>query len=391
MTVALQARSPARRLDGVTMEGAFTVADGVRASRARGLDVLDLSIGEPGFPTPPHIVTAAVEALHCGETRYTPPAGLALLREAVAQAHAAATGAACTAANVVVTPGAKPALLYALLALLDAGDEVLVPDPGFPAYRSIAGIAGAVPVGYDCRHTVDAWRDRITARTRVIVLNSPHNPTGSSLDRGSFDTIARIAIEHDLWIVSDEVYARLWYGEGDRAPSCASADAVADRLIVVDGFSKSHSMTGWRLGHAIAPVRVANAITRLAVNAHSCVAPFVQRAGIAALAGPDPVPGFVRALRARRDLLVAGLNRIPGIRCAVPDGAFFVLAHFEGIDDIAFTGDLLDRHGVAAVPGSAFSPTLRHHVRFSFAPPEAVIVAALDSIAACTDSFRRFA
>ncbi len=385
-----------RPLPGVTIEGAFTVAAAVRAQRDVGHEVLDLSIGEPGFPTPPHIVDAAVRALDAGDTRYAAPAGLIDLRAAVADS-CTGSGPRTSAEQVVITPGAKPALLYALLALVEAGDEVLLPDPGFPPYAAMTHIAGATPITYPVStgFDADAVAARVTPRTRVIIVNSPHNPTGAALSSGDLEAVARLAADHNLWIISDEIYARLWYGPGQRAPGIGAVAPIGARAVVVDGFSKSYSMTGWRLGYCVAPVALATVITRIAVNAHSCVAPFVQRAGIAALRGPDPVPAFVAELRARRDLLVGGLNDIHGIRCTAPAGAFYALADIGGVlEGAGVSGDeltdiLLNNYSVAAVPGSVFGNSVQQTIRFSFAAPTEVIRSALGRIATACDAVSR--
>jgi aspartate/methionine/tyrosine aminotransferase len=349
----------------------------VRRLEAAGRRVVGLHVGEPRFATAPHVVAAAQAALQAGETHYAPAAGLPALREAVA-AQARGRGIAhADAAHVVVTSGAKPMLMYAVLAVVRPGDVVLVPDPGFPTYAALVRLAGGVPRTYraDPRRglavDVEHLASRLDARVRAVVVNAPHNPTGATLDRDTLAAIGRLAEEHDLTVISDEIYHRTGY-DGAPTPSAASEPALAARTIVVDGVSKAYAMTGWRLGWGILPPALAARATALVAHSTSCVPPFVQRAGVAALGGPqESVDAMVAELRARRDLLVGGLRAIPGVRCRSPRGAFYAwadvraaLAEEAAADAVA--ARLLDEAGVACFAGTAFGRRGAGHLRFSF-------------------------
>jgi aspartate/methionine/tyrosine aminotransferase len=393
MTTGFAAAPPgvrtARRTHGLAFEGAFEVAGRVQRLTAAGRDIANLAIGEPDFPTPGHVVAAGIKALRAGETRYAPPAGIPALRSAIATALTR-RGVRATPERVIVTPGAKTALWYAILATVERGDEVLIPDPGFPAFASAVRFAGgaAVPYGLDAAQgfqpDVAQIAERITPRTRVMILNSPNNPTGGTIDRGGLERIAALALEHNLVVISDEIYSRLAHtGEGE-APSIAAVGGMADRTIVVDGFSKAWSMTGWRLGYAFVPASLARTIETIAVNAHSCVPGFIQYAGVAALTGPeDALRAVRRELRRRRDALVEGLRAIPGVRCARPGGGFFAfpdvsdLLALSGETSEQFATRLLDRFGVAAVPGTAFGAQGEGFIRLSYASPAPDIASAL--------------
>ena len=368
----------AARLATISGEGALDVLSRAAVLEAQGRSVAMLAIGEPQFDVAPHIVEAAVQALRDGDARYGPPAGIAPLRGAIA-ATLGSRHIAAAAEDVIVTPGAKPMLLYAFLATVDPGAEVLVPDPGFPIYPSLTRFAGGTPVGY----ALDAERAfapdvadiaaRITPRTRVLVLNAPHNPTGGSVDARILEEIAELVLRHDLIVISDEIYGRVVY-DADATPSMAALPGLRDRTIVVDGFSKSYAMTGWRLGYGLVPHWLVPRLALLVVNGHTCTPPFIQRAGVAALTGPqDAVRSMVAELRRRRDEVVAALRAIPGVRCATPSGAFYAFPDVRDI--IAATGlsaprlanRLLEEHGVALLPGGGFGAAGASHFRISFA------------------------
>jgi aspartate/methionine/tyrosine aminotransferase len=379
------------RANGLSMEGAYDVAARVAAISASGRTVANLAIGEPSFATPEHIVNAGVQALRDGETRYAPVGGIAGLREAVAASVRERGHAQADPANVLITPGAKPALFYTLLALLDRGDEVLVPDPGFPAYASVARFAEAVPIGYDALHpdgiNVDALASLITPRTRVLVLNSPGNPSGRVLDREVLGGLAELALRHDLAVISDECYGKLTYDGTAVAPSITCFPELVDRVVMVDSFSKTYAMTGWRLGYAVVPPRLVRTVHRLAVNGHSCTPAFVQRAGIAALTGTQgPWQRMRSELRGRRDVLVTALGRLPGISCAPPSGAFYALADCSrlaarlGRSTSQLADWLLDSLGVASVAGTAFGARGAGHLRFSFAAAPDQIALAVERL-----------
>ena len=369
------------RLDGRAILD--TVA-AVRRHEAAGRRVAPLHVGEPHFDTPAHVIAAAVAAMRAGETHYAPGAGTMELREAVA-AHARARGVASARADgVVVTSGAKPMLLYAILALVRPGDVVLVPDPGFAAYAEMVRLAGGIPRTYrTCARrsiAVDVGHlaSRVDARTRLVVLNAPHNPTGRTLDAATLAEIGAVAGHHDLAVLSDEIYHRTSYDGA--APSAGAEPSLAARTIVVDGVSKAYAMTGWRLGWGIMPPALAERVSALVAHSTSCVPPFVQRAGVAALTGPqDGAEAMVAELRARRDRLVAGLHDVPGLRCRMPRGAFYAwtdareLCAWTGADDHALARRLLDEAGVACFPGSAFGRRGAGHLRFSFAAGPAAL------------------
>jgi len=380
----------AARLDVLNGEGAFDVLARATELEALGRDVVHLEIGEPDFATPPHVVEAGVRALRDRETRYSPPAGIPALREAIA-VTAAERGIRADPADVLVTPGAKPAVFYAILSLVEPGDEVLIPDPGFPIYPSAVRFAGGIPVPYapDAlgRGDVGTLVATVTPRTRVLILNAPGNPTGASLDTATIEAIATLAERHDLAIVSDEIYARLTY-DGHPAPSPAAHPLLRPRTIVVDGFSKAYAMTGWRLGFAILPPPLAERVVTLAVNGHSCTPVFVQRAGIAALTGPQRcVADTVAELTRRREIVTAGLDAIPGVRCAPPAGAFYAFPDFTSVlapanlSIATFASQLLEGCGVATLPGTTFGAAGDGHLRLSFAAA-AGLRTALDRIRA---------
>jgi aspartate aminotransferase len=378
-TIASQPLAPAARTWTLELEGAFEVLARARVLEEAGRSIAHLAIGEPGVDTPAHIVEAGVRALRERDTRYAPPAGIAALREAIA-ASLRDRGAMATAEQVVVTPGGKAALCCALLSTIEPGDEVLVPDPGFPAYRSLVRFAGGAAVGYGLDATagfvpdVDELDACVTPRTRALVLNSPHNPTGGTMTPDAVCRIAEIAARHDLLVISDEVYSRLVYEDGvARAPSIAAIPDVAARTVLIDSFSKTYAMTGWRLGFALLPPTLAERFTALAVNAFSCVPPFVQRAGVAALTGPQECVGeLVTTLRRRRALLLAELSDIPGVLCRAPAGAFYLYVDVRGLlartnlTTEALAAQLLEA-GVATVPGTAFGDRGAGYLRLSFA------------------------
>jgi aspartate aminotransferase len=355
-------------------ESAFDVLAKARALEATGRTVVHLEIGEPDFDTPPHIVQAAVDALRSGQTHYVPAPGIPQLRVSVA-AFLERTGRARTTPDrVVITPGAKPVMFYVMLALCQPGDEVIYPNPAFPMYESIAAFTGAVPVPLPLREhnqfriDPDELERLVTPRTRLVILNSPHNPCGSALTRADCESIAEIAIRHDLTVLSDEVYWAIRY-DGTHA-SVLDVDGMAERTILLDGWSKTFAMTGWRLGFAVLPEPLVEPVTRLIVNSVSCTAAFSQLAAKAALDGPwDAVEQMVAEFRARRDLIVGDLNKIPGISCQLPSGAFYV---FPRISELGLSaGDLqerlLDQAGVAALPGTSFGSYGEGYLRLSYA------------------------
>jgi len=385
--------APAKRVTALSGEGAFEVLVAARRLEDAGRHVVHLEIGEPDGATPPHVVEAGIRALQDGHTRYVDPAGLPALRGAIAAALAWRGVRGVAAENVVVVPGAKPMVFYALLAVLDPGDEVLVPDPGFPIYPSVVRFAGAVPVSYpvDSEGTgfdVARLAALITSRTRALVVNLPANPTGVVAAPDALSAIATLARRHDLVVISDEVYGRIRYD--GRVDSIAALPGMLERTVIVDSFSKTYSMTGWRLGFGVVPAALVDRVITLVVNGTSCTPPFVQLAGLAALTGPqDSVAAAVGRFERRRDWLVDGLNGLPGVRCRAPGGAFYAFPDVRKIEERAglsterLAARLLDLHGVAVLPGTAFGPGGAGHLRLSFATSAADLDLALERIREC--------
>jgi aspartate aminotransferase len=381
---------PAARLDTLGTEQAYLVLGAARQLEAAGHSVVHLEIGEPDMPTPPHVVEAGVRALREGRTRYALAAGVPELRDAIAQSLAT-RGVLAGPEHVVVTPGAKPMLFCAALALIEPGAEVLTPDPGFPIYESVVRFAGARPLYYPLDEQrefaphVAAIAERITPRTRAIILNLPHNPTGGVATPHDLAALAELAERHDLWVISDEVYGQIRYD--GRRDSIAALPGMADRTVIVDGFSKGYSMTGWRLGYGVMPASLTGPMTTLLINNVSCTATFVQYAGLAALTGPqEPVGRMVAGLRLKRDLLVRGLNAIDGVRCATPAGAFYCFPDLSGVLERtglscdAFAERLLAEQHVAVLAGTAFGPGGAGHLRLCYATEPALLEGALAGI-----------
>ena len=378
----------AERMGRLGTESAFEVLARAKALEAAGQRVIHLEIGEPDFPTADHISEAAVEALRAGHTHYVPAPGIPALRESVA-AFLERTGRLRTSPDrVVVTPGAKPIMFFTIMALCGPGDEVLYPDPGFPMYESITAFAGATPVPVPLRESngfridVDELARLITPASKLLIINSPHNPCGSALTADDCAAIAALALRHDLVVLSDEVYWALRYSDEPHA-SVLSFDGMADRTILLDGWSKTYAMTGWRLGFGVFPPALVEPVTRLAINSVSCTSAFSQYAAIAALDGPqDGVAAMLAEFRRRRDVIVAGLNAIDGVSCAEPAGAFYAFPNITGtgLGADALAGRLLREAGVAALAGTAFGRHGEGFLRISYANSIANIEAALDAI-----------
>jgi aspartate/methionine/tyrosine aminotransferase len=354
-------------------ETAFEVLARAQVLAARGLPVINLGIGQPDFATPPHIVDAACRALVDGHHGYTPASGIPELREAIAADAARRHGAAVDPDRVVVVPGGKVTLSFATMILGGPGVEILHPDPGYPIYRSLIAFSGATPVPYPLATgapSAAAILARITPRTRLVILNSPANPTGGVLAQAELDAlVAGLARWPDVFVLSDEIYSRLVFAPA-RHLSLLTAEPLRERLIVLDGLSKTYAMTGWRLGWGIWPGALAEVATRLAINMYSCVNAAAQRAGVAALTGPQaPIDAMVAAFTDRRAAIVDALGRLPGVRCAAPDGAFYAFADITGTGLAARTlqDRWLDELGVATIAGPAFGPRGEGHVRFSYA------------------------
>jgi aspartate/methionine/tyrosine aminotransferase len=370
-------------------ETAFEVLAKARALEAKGRDIVHLEIGEPDFDTPPAIVAAGVAALERGETHYTPSAGVIELREAIAIYLEKRRGVKADPGQVIVTPGAKPIMFYALLALLDEGDEAIYPDPGFPIYSSMIDFAGARGVPLALREEngfqpdLDELRRLVNPRTKVLVLNSPNNPTGGVLSRDALREIARIARERDLWVLADEIYGELVYDGEHR--SIAVEEGMAERTILLDGFSKTFAMTGWRLGYGVFPRPLVEPVTKLVTNSVSCTATFVQRAGTVALSSrPPEIDRMIAEFKRRRDAIVKGLNAVPGITCRAPQGAFYVFPNVRGLgrgSSAEVADRLLDEAGVAALAGTCFGAAGEGYLRLSYANSLANLEKAVSRIA----------
>ncbi|MEO0009629.1 MAG: pyridoxal phosphate-dependent aminotransferase [candidate division WOR-3 bacterium] len=377
----------ANRMERLGTETAFDVL-----CRAKELEcsrtVIHLEIGEPDFATPRHIVEAAKQALDEGWTHYGPSAGLPELREAIADYAGRMRGVKFFPEQVVVTPGAKPVMAFAIMALVDTGDEVIYPNPGFPIYESMIEYMGGRPVPVRLREERNFRLDAeelaqlVNSRTKLIVINSPANPTGGVLTREDLRLIADTALKHNVWILADEIYSEIVYDEPFE--SIAQFTDVHPRLIILDGFSKTFAMTGWRIGYGIMPRDMAEKMARIETNINSCTATFIQRACLAALQGPkEPVEQMVAEFKKRRDFIVDGLNRLPGFRCSKPQGAFYVFPNIEGtgMDCKVLADRLLEEEGVACLAGTCFGKFGDGFLRFSYANSIENIGAALERIA----------
>ncbi|GAB5471008.1 MAG: pyridoxal phosphate-dependent aminotransferase [Rhodospirillales bacterium] len=383
---------PAASLNRLGTESAFEVLARAETLRRQGRDVVSLAIGQPDLPTPPHIVEAAVKALRDGHHGYTGATGILPLRQAIAADLQRRHGVASVdPERIVVVPGGKVTLFFACLALVEPGSEVIYPDPGFPIYRSLIDYCGgrAVPLALKAEQDFavdpEALAELITDKTRLIILNSPGNPTGGVTGPEATAAIAKlVAAQPQTALLSDEIYSRLLY-DGAEHRSFLAFPELAEQLILLDGFSKTFAMTGWRLGYGLWPERLITGVTRLAINAHSCVNAPTQWAGIAALEGPQDAVTAMRALfDRRRRLLIAGLRQIPGLRTAMPGGAFYAFPSVTetGWSDKALEVALLEEAGLATLAGSAFGPAGAGHLRLSYAASEAAIGQALERLAA---------
>ena len=374
----------AESLERLGTETAFTVLARAKELERQGRDIIHLEIGEPDFATPLHICEAAYEAMRAGETHYCPAAGIPEFREAVAEYISATRGVDVQAENVLVGNGAKPFLFFTVLATCNPGDEVVYPDPGFPIYESAIRWAGAVPVPLplheenDFAFDLDELAARLGPRTKLVVLNSPQNPTGGVLDAEELTEAARLIADTSAWVLADEVYSRMLYDA--EFASIASVPGMLERTVVLDGLSKTYAMTGWRCGFAAVPDALVDPIVRFFVNSTSCVPPFVQHAGVAALRGPqDEVDAMMAEFDRRRALIVDGLNALPGVACRVPRGAFYV---FPNVAEAPIPADelavrLLDEAGVAVLAGTAFGRVGAENLRISYANSQENLESAL--------------
>lgn len=364
----------ARRMGRLGTETAFEVLVRARQLEAQGKDIIHLEIGEPDFDTPANVVDVGIKAIKDGWTHYSPSSGLPQLREAIAQYVSRSRGIPCSADEVVVVPGGKPTIFFTMMALIDEGDEVIYPNPGFPIYESMIHFLGAkaVPIVLreekDFRFDPNELADLITDRTRLIILNSPHNPTGGVLSEQDLRDVAAAIGDRDLMVLSDEIYSQLVY-EG-KHHSIMALDGWKDRTILLDGFSKTYAMTGWRLGYGVMRADLAKHFSRLMINSNSCTASFTQIAGVEAIAGDQSsVVAMCAEFKSRRDRFVQGLNKIPGFSCRVPAGAFYTFPNIRqtGLTSKKLADALLEEAGVAALAGTAFGEFGEGYVRFSTA------------------------
>ena len=378
----------AGRMARVGTETAFSVLARAKDLESQGRDVIHLEIGEPDFDTPQHIVEAACQALRSGETHYTPSAGIPELREAIAADVSKGRRIDVDPAQVVVTPGGKPIMFFVILALAEAGDEVLMPNPAFPIYESMVDFVGATPVfvplrqDHGFRFDLSEFEAGLSERTRLVILNSPANPTGGVFTREDIRGIAEILQDRpDVFVLSDEIYSRLLYSGSFASIASEPGFAPSERTVILDGFSKTYAMTGWRLGYGVMPEPLAEQVTKLQVNSNSCTAAATQHAGLAALHGPqDAVDRMLEEFRARRDLIVSGLNAIPGVECISPQGAFYAFPNISGtgLPATELADKLLNEAGVACLSGTAFGRHGEGHLRLSYANSQQNISRALD-------------
>src|ERR1700722_17373673 len=378
-------RSIASRMSVMTGEGALSVYARAKELESQGRSIIHLELGEPDFHPGPSVIESATRALAEGKDRYCAVAGLPALREEIAAYLKRTRNIDVSAANIVTAPGCKAALFFAMMALLEPGDEVLYPDPGFPGYASIALGLGAVPVPFELSSRNHFQPDpseiagKITRRTRMMITNSPGNPTGTVYTDAVQRALAEIAVKHDLWVLSDEIYARILY-DGEYL-SMLRYPGMHERTLIIDGFSKSFAMTGWRLGYTVAPPEVVPALLMMAVNTYTCVAEFTQYAAIDALRDREGnTPYMVGEFTRRREQFVRDLNRVPGFRCHPPEGAFYAWVEVTGtgMSPEELCRVLLEDAGVAAIPGAAFGPSGKEFIRFSFASSMATLEEAVE-------------
>jgi aspartate/methionine/tyrosine aminotransferase len=378
----------AERIGRLGTETSFVVLARARELEAQGRDIVHLEIGEPDFDTAPNIIQAAKNALDAGYTHYGPAAGLPEFRRTIAEVEGKRRGLEFKPDMVVVTPGAKPIMFYAIMAIVGPGDEVIYPNPGFPIYESAIELAGATPVPLPLKEekgfafSIDDLRASITPKTKMLIINYPQNPTGGILTKDDLKAIAELAVKHDLIVLADEIYGRVVY-DGFENHTIASYPGMMDRTIILDGFSKTYAMTGWRLGYGIMPKELADIVAKLQTNVASCTASFIQIAGIEALTGPQEwVDNVVNEFRRRRDLIVDGMNSLPGFHCHKPLGAFYVFPNITatGIDSRTLASRILNEAGVACLSGTSFGSYGEGYLRFSYANSMENIEKGIDRI-----------
>ncbi len=363
-----------KRVQTLAPEGAYFVFEKAKRLELLGKDIIHLEIGQPDFPTYENISQAGIQAIWDGHTQYTASAGSWDLRQTIAEDAGQRRNVSFDPEQVVIGPGAKPALFFPTLSLVQDGDEVIYPDPGFPTYKAMIEVAGGVPVPLplkeklDFSFDVDAFEKLITPKTKLIILNSPSNPTGGIIPAETLEYIAKTAVENDIWVLSDEIYSRLIFDS--EAPSIITYPGMMERTIICDGFSKTYSMTGWRLGYGIMPISLAERVSLLLTHSIGSTADFTQHAGIEAVRGPqDHVEDSVDLYRKKRDILVSGLSSIPGIKCREPKGAFYAFPNISsfGISSDKIAEYLLENAGVALLPGTSFGQFGEGYLRICFA------------------------
>lgn len=380
----------AHRTNQLKAEGAYVVLARAQALEAQGRRVIHLEIGQPDFDTFANITLAGVRALSEGKTRYTPPAGMPAFRAVLAEEAGNRRGVKINPQSIVVGPGGKPNIFFPTLALVEPGDEVIYPNPGFPTYEAMIGIAGGIPVPVplaeekNFSYELDQFDAAVSERTKLIIINSPSNPTGGVIPKADLEHIAAAAQRHNAWVLSDEIYARIVFDDQE-APSIYALPGMAERTIIMDGFSKTYAMTGWRLGYGIMPEDLARRVELLMTHAVGSTAQFTQFAGIEAINGPQSqVDRVVAEYQRRRDVIVAGLNDLPGITCQKPQGAFYVFPNIKALGKTsAEAADwLLEKAGVALLPGTAFGKYGEGYLRLSFANSVENIQLAMQQMAA---------
>jgi aspartate aminotransferase len=388
----------AERMQRLGTEGAFEVLARARGLEAQGREVVHLEIGEPDFATPDNITEAAVAALHAGFTHYTPAGGIMEAREAVAGFVSRRLGVETDPLEVVLVPGSKNILLFVLLACVEPGDEVIFPDPGYPVYASLVNFLGASPVPVrlleerNFRMDLEELAALVTPRTRLLILNTPQNPTGGVLTREDVEFVARLAQEHDLLVVADEIYSQIVYGF--EHVSVLSQPGMKERSVLMDGMSKAYAMCGWRLGYAVAPRELAASMETLMINSSSCAAAFTQMAAVEAFESPESqaaVDRMVAQFQGRRDLVVDALNSMPGVRCQRPEGSFYAFPNIEGtgLGERALAEGLLEEAGVAVLPGTAFGAAGAGFLRLAYTQAEADLRRGLERIGEYLGGHRR--
>ena len=377
----------AERMNRLGTETAFEVLSKANKMEAEGREIIHLEIGEPDFDTPRNIIDAAIKALNDGFTHYGPSAGMPETRKVFADFINKDRDVNIGPENIVVTPGAKPILFFSILALVNAGDEVIYPNPGFPIYESVINFVGAKPVPIPLREEKEfsfdlgEMKEIVNEKTKLIIINSPHNPTGGSLTPEDMKGVAELAVKYDAWILSDEVYSKMVY-DGKHV-SIYDYPEVMDRTILLEGHSKTYAMTGWRLGYASMPEELAGQIAKIQTNSNSCTASFIQKAGIEAITGPqDESRKMMAEFKARRDMFVKGLNELPGFKCLKPKGAFYVFPNITGTGKKSKEIEeyLLDKAGVAGLSGTSFGSYGEGYLRFSYANSQEKLNRALELI-----------